>query len=315
MPNSRWLLLIHQIPAKPDYLRVKVGRRLQQIGAIPVKSSVYALPNSTRSREDFEWVLREVMDGGGEALLCAVNLVDGLDDAALATLFRDARRKDYEGLTEEARRALGLLATGAVESTAGLAAAIARMDRRLAAIRAIDFFGAPGEDDAATGLEELRERLSGARRAALLPKGSAQRPHEATWVTRAGIEEDRIASAWLIRRFIDPGARFRFLPEGASPDAGEIGFDMFDVEYTHEGNRCTFEVLLERFELEDPGLSALAEVVHDIDLRDEKFGRPETAGVDRLIRGIVRVESEDAGRLTLGARLFDCLYATFQENG
>ena len=302
MAEARWLLLIHQIPAKPDYLRVKVGRRLQQIGAVAVKSSVYALPNTARSREDFEWVLREVIDGGGEAVLCTVNLVDGLDDAALLTLFRDARRKDYEALAEEARRALGQLDAGAVDSTAGVVTAVARMDRRLTAIRAIDFFGAPGQDDAAAGLDQLRQRLSGARRS-LLPKGSTQRPNDATWVTRAGIEEDRIASAWLIRRFIDPAARFRFVPEGTSPEANEIGFDMFDVEYTHEGSQCTFEVLLERFGLNDPGLSALAEVVHDIDLRDEKFGRTETAGVERLIRGIVLVETEDAGRLSIGARL------------
>ncbi|HUP21422.1 MAG TPA: chromate resistance protein ChrB domain-containing protein [Thermoanaerobaculia bacterium] len=308
MARATWLLLIHQIPAKPDYLRVKVGRRLQQVGAVAVKSSVYALPNNARSREHFEWILREVIDARGEAVLCTVDLLDGLSDEDLATLFREARTKDYEALSEDIGRALAALEAEPT-AMAGLGATLLRLEKRLISIRAIDHFDAPGHGDALSLLSDLRQRISGARRGSGSTSNALGRPTGATWVTRPGVEEDRIASAWLIRRFIDPTARFRFAPEGSTVAAGEIRFDMFDAEYTHEGDRCTFEVLLERFGLIDPALSAIAEIVHEIDLRDEKFGRTETSGVERLIRGIVLVEPDDGPRISVGGKLFDCLYA------
>ena len=131
-----------------------------------------------------------------------------------------------------------------------------------------------------------------------------------TWVTRTGIFVDRIASAWLIRRFIDPEARFKFVPpQGYRPKPGELRFDMFEAEFTHEGNRCTFEVLLERFHLDDPALGVLAEIVHDIDLKDDKFGRDEAPGVAAVVFGIVAAHDDDATRLDRGGALFDDLYA------
>lgn len=308
MARTKWLLLIHQIPAKPDYLRVKVGRRLQQVGAVAVKSSVYALPNGARSREDFEWILREVIDAGGEAVLCAVDLVDGLSDADLEALFRDARSKDYAALSDDIGRALTALEMDPSAALSALGTTLPRLEKRLVALQAIDHFEAPGHTDALSRLTELRQRVSGARRVSA-SAGNASRPTGATWVTRPGVEEDRIASAWLIRRFIDPKARFRFAPEDSTFAAGEIRFDMFDAEHTHEGDRCTFEVLLERFGLADPALTAIGEIIHEIDLRDEKFSRAETPGIERLVRGIVLVEPEDGPRISLGGKLFDALYA------
>jgi hypothetical protein len=131
-------------------------------------------------------------------------------------------------------------------------------------------------------------------------------------VTREGVFVDRIGSAWLIRRFIDPAARFKFVPaRGYRPEPGELRFDMYDAEYTHEGERCTFQTLLARFGLRDPALEAIAEIVHDIDCKDEQFGRPETQGVARLLRGIADDTPGDAERLERGGRLFDDLYAAF----
>ena len=121
---------------------------------------------------------------------------------------------------------------------------------------------------------------------------------------------DRIASAWLVRRFVDPEARFAFTSATRHrPKAGEVRFDMFEAEYTHEGDRCTFEVLLARFALRDPGLDAIGEIVHDIDLKDEKYGRPETAGVLAVLEGLAATTRDDHARLERGAALFDGLYA------
>jgi hypothetical protein len=133
-----------------------------------------------------------------------------------------------------------------------------------------------------------------------------------TWVTRKGIHVDRIASAWLVRRFLDPEARFKFVAsKGYVPEPGELRFDMFEAEFTHEGDRCTFEVLLDRFGLDDAGLRAIGEIIHDIDLKDARFGRAEKAGIERLIAGIALTQKDDEARLSRGSALFNDLYESF----
>jgi hypothetical protein len=134
-----------------------------------------------------------------------------------------------------------------------------------------------------------------------------------TWVTRRDVFVDRIASAWLIRRFIDPDATFRFVPSrGHVPGAGELRFDMFDGEYTHEGDACTFEVLARRFVPKDRAIRAIGELVHDIDCKDDKFGRPETAGIAGLMRGIARGTDDDVERIARGSAILDDLYTQFR---
>jgi hypothetical protein len=131
-----------------------------------------------------------------------------------------------------------------------------------------------------------------------------------TWVTRTGIKVDRMASAWLIRRFIDPEATFKFVPaKGYAPAPRELRFDMFEAEFTHEGDLCTFELMVQRFGLADPALRAIAEIVHDIDVKDGKFGREEAAGIGQLVAGIAAAHPDDDARLARGAALFDDLYA------
>ena len=128
-----------------------------------------------------------------------------------------------------------------------------------------------------------------------------------TWATRAGVKVDRIASAWLILRKIDPAAKFAFVAQGDPVPNGSVQFDMFDGEFTHDGNRCTFEVLLDRFAIAEPALTAVGQMVHDIDLHDDAFGRPETVGLASMINGIVSRIPGDDDRLIEGARLLDVL--------
>ena len=131
-----------------------------------------------------------------------------------------------------------------------------------------------------------------------------------TWVTRSGIKVDRMASAWLIRRFIDPDARFKFVPaKGYRPEKSELRFDMFEAEFTHEGERCTFEVLAQRFGLRGRALVVIAEIVHDIDLKDARYGREEAPGIGQLVAGIAAAHADDEERLARGAALFEDLYA------
>ncbi len=224
-----WLLLIHQLPPSPAYLRVKVRRRLSRLGAIPLKNSVYRLPNTPTSLEDFEWLARDIVADGGDAIICAASILRGGADQ-------------------------GVLA------------------------RAV----AP----------------------AVITPGR-------TWVTRRDVRIDRIASGWLIGRFIDPKARFKFVLEPYRPRPGELRFDMLEGEFGHEGKRCTFETLLARCEVRNRGLAAIGEVVHDIDCKDDRYGRPEAGGVATLIDGVVRTHRTDGARLKRGAALLDELYREF----
>ena len=303
---GKWLLLIHQIPPKPDYFRVKVRRRLQRIGAVALKNSVYVLPSRPQTIEDFRWLLREIVAEGGEATLCEAEFVEGITRDDLEGLFRAERDRDYAELVVAAQALAG-------KDDAEIETDLGRLRRRLEEIREIDYFSAPGRratEQALTTIEALLHAPAG--RADGRPR-RAEAMTGRTWVTRRDVFVDRIASAWLIRRFIDPKARFKFTGSKTyQPKAGEVRFDMFEAEYTHEGDRCTFETLLERAALKDRALIAIAEIVHDIDCKDEKFGREEAAGVAAVVRGIARANPDDSARLERGAAAFDDLYASLQ---
>lgn len=313
--KKRWLLLIHQIPPKPNYFRVKIWRQLQRLGAVAIKNSVYALPRSDQTYEDFQWVLRAIVDGGGEASLCEARFAEGLDDGQIEALFHAARDADYAQIADEAARVSEGWPVGILQNDerARLEVDVARLRRRLNDVAAIDFFSAPGGEvvDASVSGLEARLRLPPAIETA--PK-TASPVRGRTWVTRKGIHVDRMASAWLIRRFIDPDATFKFVAaQGYRPEAGELRFDMFDAEFTHEGDSCTFEVLLTRFGLEQAALRALGEIVHDIDLKETKYARPETQGVASLVVGIAFSHRDDEARLARASAMFDDLHEYFSK--
>ena len=317
--EGRWLLLIHQLPPKPDYFRVKIWRRLQRVGAVAIKNSVYALPKNDETQEDFQWVLREIVEGGGEASLCEARFVEGLSDDQVEALFQAARTADYGQIAEEARRlAEAPLPKGQIEDgrRSQLEIDLAKLKRRLAEVVAIDFFGAPGGEAAKGLVSGVETRMHEKRSGKKAGKAATARREELrgkTWVTRKGIHVDRMASAWFIRRFIDSAARFKFVPpKGYKPLPSEVRFDMFEAEFTHEGDRCTLEVLMERIGLNDPAVIPIAEVVHDIDLKDSKFGKQETLGIERLIAGICMAQKDDETRLVRGEAVFNDLYEYFK---
>jgi hypothetical protein len=129
-----------------------------------------------------------------------------------------------------------------------------------------------------------------------------------TWVTRPGVKIDRMASAWFIRRFVDPKARFRFADPAAPKREGEVRFDMVGGEFTHEEDRCTFETLIGRVGLPDKGVRAIAEIVHDLDLKDAKFNRAEAAGVRMMLDGVMARCEKDEERIERALVIFDDLH-------
>jgi len=316
--EQRWLLLIHQLPSKPAYFRVKIWRRLQGLGAVAVKSTVYALPANAETQEDFEWLLKEIIEGGGEAMVCEARLIDGLSDTQVRALFDAARDEDYEAITREGRAlAVSLEVQGTPEKRAEVRTQLGRLRKRFAEILAIDFFGANGREPVEGVLGGLEAQVA-EEKAMIedLPRSSGIAPADLKgriWVTRKGVHVDRVACAWLIRRFIDPNAIIRFVSGKAYvPKDGELHFDMFDGEFTHEGDRCSFEVLLARTGLTDPALQAIAEIIHDIDLKDGKFLREEATGIAHLIAGICMTNQDDEQRIAQSALVFDNLYQYFR---
>lgn len=315
-PDRRWLVLFHSLPPKPDYLRVKVGRELRRLGAIALKNSVYVLPSTPHYREALLRVAQEILDLGGDAVACEAGLVAGLSDAAIEDRFREARNAEYTEVAASVRQLSIVLRASRVDGVARRAAVrkFGRLERRFTDIAARDPFAA-AERETVAGLLSLVEDLAqGVARPARDDLRLAAPPRAAVWVTRAGVRVDRIASAWLVRRFIDRKARFKFVSgHGYRPARGEIRFDMAGAEFTHEDDRCTFEVLLQRFRLDDSALQSIAEIVHDLDFRDARFARPEGAGVGRLIAGIAAGTPDDGTRLTQGATIFDGLYQSFRK--
>ncbi len=313
---KKWLVLIHQIPPKPDALRVKIWRRLQQIGAVAIKPSVYVLPFSAQSREDLSWTLRDVVEGGGEGSISEVRFIEGLTDQQIISLFQNARKSDYEKVIQEASHLLVEWNSGnedPQEPAVKANAQIEKLQRQFANIAAIDFFKAPERGTASLLLKDLAARLSGGETDAVASTEAIDGLKDKVWVTRKNVFVDRIACGWLIRRFVDQAATFKYVDsETHTRGPGEIRFDMYEGEYTHEGNRCTFEVMVRRLGIQDQGLNALAEVIHDIDLKDNRYERSETDGLSALLTGLAASEPDDEKRMARGAQLMENLYAFYQ---
>jgi hypothetical protein len=315
--GRQWWVLAFQLPAQPAYARVKIWRRLQAVGAASFKNALYLMPATDEALEDFEWTLREVRDAGGEGLILDARAVQGFTDDEIIAIFDAAREEQYRAIAEEIRAFSARFERKRDPPSAEeTATQHARFHGRISAIEAIDFFQANGREQVRALLRELEPRNISVDTLGAEPSMQTEKQASLkgrTWVTRANVHVDRMASAWLIRRWVDPDAKFKWVADrNYRPEALEIRFDMYQAEFTHEGDQCTFEVLLGRLELKDAALSAIAEIIHDLDLKDQKFGRKETAGVQQLLSGIVSSQPSDDGRIERATNLFDDLYHSFE---
>jgi hypothetical protein len=310
----RWLLLVHQLPASPSNLRVRTWRRLQELGAVGLKQSVYVLPDSADAREDFEWLKVEIEGSGGEASVFSADLLDSGADAALVEEFRRLRQAAYAELAAELQRLRPAkpLASARVSKPASRTRdQLSKYRQRLAAIERVDFFSSAGRDRVISLLSE-REG-PGAASSPGRDTGTHHHYRNRLWVTRPLPGVDRMGSAWLIRRFIDSGARFGFCTDAKSAGPDAVSFDMFGGDFTHHGQRCTFETLCATFEIRDPAVARLAEVVHDLDLKDARFKAPEAPTVGAAIEGLQLSCTDDSVLLEQGATLFEALYRSFAQ--
>lgn len=317
-PKSRtWLALIHQIPPKPNALRVKIWRRLQQVGAVAIKQSVYVMPLSEQSREHLSWTLKEIVAGGGDGSISEVRFIERLTDEQVTSLFQTARKSDYEKIIQEANLLLTEWSSGNTDPqdpAVKAVAQVAKLRRHLDSIVAIDFFKAPERGTAELLIQDLAVRSSSGGPESPTRTDERGALRGKVWVTRKNLFVDRIACGWLIRRFVEKTAVFKFVEaDSYTPNPGEIRFDMFEGEYTHEADQCTFEVMIRRLGLQDRGIAALAEVIHDIDLKDTRYHRPETQGLEALLTGLAASQPDDDQRMIQGMQLMENLYAYFQK--
>ncbi len=291
-----WLLLMFSLPANQASRRVEVWRKLKQYGALSLPSSGYLLPNTAANHEHFEWLAAAIRKYKGQASVVEVNAIDDQPSAQLRQKFIEARSRDYEQLLRELRK------SSAKRSSADLA----RLRRRFQQIVTVDFFTSPlrsrveGLLNSADGLSQAVPTAAGKKRKEYLNR---------TWVTRPRPGIDRVSSAWLIRKFIDANARFAFADDPRKT-LNAVPFDMFQAGggFGHRGEDCTFETLRKEFAVRDPKVTVIAQIIHDADLDDEKYGRSEGIGLDRVLIGWTQEGTADEELLRRGMEMIEGLY-------
>jgi len=311
MSQQQLLLLLVGVPPTPSSLRVRVWRRLRSLGAVALKRSAYLLPDTPERYEDFQWLAQEIERDGGDATLVRVQQIENVSPAGVLRLFHEPRDHDYKQLAARYRRLLQSLDRKTAATSTRVRDELARLSKEHQRIRDIDFFAAPGGAEVRR-LEEaiaMRTRRPESPRREEPPALDVTKLRGRRWVTRPRPHVDRVASAWLIKRFIDPEAVFVFAPPAEFPKDA-IPFDAPGVELSHHGEDCTFETLVKRARLHDRRLSRLAEVVHEADLRDGKYPHEEARGIDVAIRALLAASPDDHHVLAQGMSMFEGLYAT-----
>ncbi len=317
----KWLFLVHQVHTANSKERVKVWRAIRKTGAALYRNSVYVLPYGKERLEDLQWVCQQINDSKGEASIFVSSSESGAEDRVIENLFQKARGNDYAAFLVKARQMLRRIHSA--ETRKRLVDRLPgtfqkewkQLREELEEIRKIDFFSNSAQKGAFQIMNEISTRLSSREKQELsapIKKYSRKDFQKKIWTTREGIHIDRLCSAWLIRRFIDPSARFVFAPEHSLPPKA-IPFDVFGVEFGHHGDHCTFETLVKTFGIRDRAISQIAEIIHDIDLKDHKFGRSEASGFDLVIRSLADSVHDDHKLLEIGSSILDGLYQSLSK--
>ena len=298
--NIPWLLLTFTLPTKRASQRVEVWRKLQRYGTVPLGNSGYLLPSNPANEERFQWLATSIRKYGGDASIVHVRSIDNISTPQLIARFAEARAREYQELIRELQKFSSL----PVQKRA--VGHLSRLRSRFQEIVEVDFFDSPLQKR----VGELLARADEARVSTRVPETAPIKPQDyknRVWVTRPRPGVDRSASAWLIRRFIDPKARFTFAPEEQVPPAA-VPFDMFQGGFGHRGDNCTFETLQKDFRIRDRKVKLISEVIHDADLADDKFGRKEGYGIDEVLKGWARQGIPDQELLDRGMQLIEGLY-------
>jgi hypothetical protein len=305
----KWLAFSYSLSAKSGSSpRVALWRRLRRLGAVASAGGVQVLPNRPECVEAFQWLAQELRQAGGEALVMYVEGFSALSDQQMVELFQAARAEEYAELNRQITEWESIISTSVeAEDRPKLQDGLSKLRRQHADIARVDYF--PSVEGA-----RVTARLAQAAQALVVmespvvevPMVDAALYQNRRWTTRSRPHVDRLACIWLIRRLIDPSAEVNY---GTPSIPNDVTFDMQDADFGHVGNLCTFETMLRAFNLNEPALDVLAQIVHEIDLRDGLYARPETAGVDSVLAGWLAANLSDMELETHGIALFDGVHA------
>jgi len=318
-PAQEWMLIFYSIPSHPVSGRMRIWRKIAKAGAVQLKGAVYILPASDEHEELFQWIIGEVKSLGGDGSFVRTSRIETLSDADVRKLFNAQRDSEYreldkvlDGLERKVQSARKGAVAGVRESVSGPLAEIRKVRDE---IRGRDFFNAPLGRDTDKRIRSLETSLKGLQepdtaKPAAISRKDLRQFRKKVWVTRKRPFIDRMAAAWLIRRFVDPDAQFRFVTEadGSTLAPGEVAFDMQGGEFTHHGDLCTFEVLVRSFVIKDKAVRKIAEIVHDLDLKDDKYGNAAGSGIEEVLSGIRKTAKDDAEMLERGMAVFEMMY-------
>jgi hypothetical protein len=318
-PAQEWLLIFYSVPSHPVSARMKIWRKLAKTGAVQLKGAVYILPASDEHEELFQWIIGEVKSLGGDGAFVRTPRVETIPNPEVRALFNAQRDAEYreldkvlDGLERKVQSSRKSAVAGTREAVAG---PLAVSKKTFEDIQGRDFFSSPLGRETGKRIRSLETAFSvlqepDTAKAAPLARKDLKAYRRKVWVTRKRPFIDRMAAAWLIRRFLDPEARFRFIDEKESGQlaSGEIAFDMQGGEFTHHGDLCTFEVLVRSFGIKDKAVRKIAEVVHDLDLKDDKYGNAAGSGIEEVLTGIRKTVKDDAEMLEKGIAVFEMMY-------
>lgn len=317
--KMKWLFLVQKLRTPNSRERVKIWRLTKKIGAVLYRNSVYVLPYSEERLEDFQWLCQQIRDSKGEASVFVSESLDEKEDLILRGLIEHSREEEYRSILSSAENLLERIRFAKEQQKLSdpilkkLEKEARHLNESLSEIERIDFFSNPFAENVRGILEQITNNLHFSHRSerpAPVKRHSRKVFQKKVWATREHIHIDRLCSAWLIRRFIDPQAKFVIAPESKLPN-GAILFDVFGAEFSHHGEDCTFETILKSFQLKDKALTVIAEIVHDVDIKDNKFGRSESSGLDAVVRALSDFLKDDHKVLEIGSTILDALYSYF----
>lgn len=321
MQGSGWLLFFYSAPSKPVSNRMKIWRRLLKAGAVQFKGAAYLLPYRDDHYEFCQWLVSEVTAMEGEAAFVRVEKFETIKDDEIIQLFHRQRESDYrvveKGLDEIENRIQAVKKRGRGQNDKKLPSQLSSCIKEFEEIRNRDFFSSKIGYALKKKIEILQSEMKKPaepyikRHSAIIVRRNIRDYQGRAWVTRKRPFVDRMASAWLIRKFIDQKAVFRFIDEKdwENLNRDTTAFDIAGGEFTHNGVHCTFEVLVKAFGIKDKAVKKIAGIVHELDLKDEKFTNPETKGIEEILSGIRRTSNNDTDALEKGMAIFEMLYA------
>jgi hypothetical protein len=322
MKTNGWLLFFYSVPSKPVSNRVRIWRRLAKAGAIQFKGAVYILPFCDEHYEFFQWLVSEVTSMKGDAAFVRVENIETMKSSEIISLFNLQREKDYtllmKKIEEIERKINSVRKGGGTQNNKKLSDQMSRIKREFEGIQAVDFFSSKAGENLKRSIKTLESMLKGMSMIEIKEQRitlTQKRPEEyrnRTWATRKKPFIDRMASAWLIRKFIDVKADFKFIEERDLDTLPEktVAFDIRGGEFTHVGDMCTFEVTMKSFGLRDKTLKKIAEIVHELDIKDEKYKNSEAKGVEEILTGLRKSAKNDTELLEKGMNIFEMLYVS-----